>query len=88
MRRPLSEIIDSAPARITGRQLRAARIMAGKTRKQLADDAGLSEVTVIAHEQRGDEPITAQLQTRLSLIEALHQAGVRLTDSGAERIAP
>lgn len=89
MGRSIAEIIDSTPVIITGRQLRAARIMAGLSRKEWADAAGLSEGTVIAHEQQGEHPITAQLQTKLSLVEALFQAGVVLGDNETvKRIAP
>jgi Helix-turn-helix len=45
----LAAVADKLPSVFTGRQLRAARALAGLSRKALADMAGISPVTIEAN---------------------------------------
>ncbi len=59
---------------ITAQQIRAARAMVGLTQKQLADAAGISEMSV-KNIERGTTP-DPRVSTIMALRKALETAGV------------
>jgi transcriptional regulator with XRE-family HTH domain len=82
---------------VTGRQLRAARILAGLTQKQLAKAAGVHERAARYWELKEDkaptstlsslEKIEAVLRDHGVIVFATPTAGVRLaTDVAAQRV--
>ncbi len=64
------------PSIVSGRQLRAARVLAGLTQAQLAAKAGFHERACRYWEGRGDEPPTSVPSTLEKINEALKAVGV------------
>ena len=60
---------------ITGRQLRAARVLAGLTQRGLADELGVNERAVRFWERKHDRPPTSSPNLR-RIEEALQRRGV------------
>jgi DNA-binding XRE family transcriptional regulator len=69
------------PSLKVGRQLQAARVLAGYDRTGLADASGVSTFTIRRLEQQ--DRIAAHSTTLDALEKALAAAGVVLTDDGA-----
>jgi DNA-binding XRE family transcriptional regulator len=67
----------------TGRQLQAARVMAGLTQAQLAELAGISRATLMNIESGETEP---RLATYRAIVFALEDAGVTITEDGVKRV--
>ena len=63
-----------------GRQLRAARVMAGLNQRQLAKAAGIAANTLGAMEGRDLETFRADFATVQAVQRALERAGVQLLD--------
>jgi transcriptional regulator with XRE-family HTH domain len=61
---------------VTGRQLRAARILAGLTQKQLAQAVGVHERAVRYWELKEDQAPTSTLFLLREIEAALHSHGV------------
>jgi transcriptional regulator with XRE-family HTH domain len=60
---------------VTGRQLRAARVLAGLTQQGLAGELGVNERAVRFWERKHDRPPTSSPNLR-RIEEALHRRGV------------
>jgi DNA-binding XRE family transcriptional regulator len=69
MRNPTTNIVS-------GRQLRAARVLAGLTQAQLARQAGFHERACRYWEARGDDPPTTVTQSLARIEAALGRNGV------------
>jgi transcriptional regulator with XRE-family HTH domain len=61
---------------ISGRQLRAARVLAGLTQRQLADAIGVHERAVRYWEAKEDRPPTSTLEFLMRMEAALRDHGV------------
>jgi transcriptional regulator with XRE-family HTH domain len=61
---------------ISGRQLRAARVLAGLTQRQLADAIGVHERAVRYWEAKEDRPPTSTLKFLMRMEAALRDHGV------------
>jgi transcriptional regulator with XRE-family HTH domain len=64
-----------------GRQLKAARALAGVSQKKLATIAGVSANTIGAMERAGIKPFRADFGTVQSVQRALEGIGVELLDN-------
>jgi transcriptional regulator with XRE-family HTH domain len=74
--------------RITGSQLAAARTLAGLTRHDLAEKAGLSYHSIRAWERSSNGIPEATYSYLCRAFEALEDAGVRFTDGGVQLQRP
>jgi transcriptional regulator with XRE-family HTH domain len=70
--------------RITGSQLAAARVLAGLTRRDLAERASLSYHAIRAWELSSNGIPEATYSYLCRAFEALEDAGVRFTDGGVQ----
>jgi transcriptional regulator with XRE-family HTH domain len=61
---------------ISGRQLRAARVLAGLTQRQLADAIGVHERAVRYWEAKENRPPTSTLEFLMRMEAALRDRGV------------
>jgi transcriptional regulator with XRE-family HTH domain len=61
---------------ISGRQLRAARVLAGLTQRQLANAIGVHERAVRYWEAKEDQPPTSTLEFLMLMEAALRDHGV------------
>lgn len=57
MNSKFAEILENSPEMITGRQLRAARVLAELTQAQLAQKVGVSAAKIAQYEKRRKLPI-------------------------------
>jgi DNA-binding transcriptional regulator YiaG len=64
------------PEIVSGRQLRAARVLAGLTQAQFAAKAGFHERACRYWESMGDKPPTSVRSTLVKICEALKTQGV------------
>jgi transcriptional regulator with XRE-family HTH domain len=76
--------------RVTGSQIAAARALAGLTRHELAERAGLSYHSIRAWERSSNALPEATYSYLCRAIETLEATGVRFTDCGVhlQRTAP
>ena len=76
--------------RLTGSQLAAGRTLAGLTRQELAERAGLSYHSIRAWERSSNGIPEATYSHLCRAVEALEATGVRFSDGGVylERTAP
>ena len=74
--------------RITGSQLAAARTLAGLTRHDLAEKAGLSYHSIRAWERSSNGVPEATYSYLCRAFEALEAEGVRFTDGGVQLQRP
>jgi transcriptional regulator with XRE-family HTH domain len=76
--------------KLTGNQLRASRALAGLTRDELANRAGLSRDVLRSWEVSSHSIVPAQYQMLCRAIEALEAEGIRFSDDGVhlQRTAP
>jgi transcriptional regulator with XRE-family HTH domain len=72
------------PKHITGRQLQAARVLAGLRAEDLAKAAGIGLATVRRAESRGGETVVMTANNLAALIRALDEAGVLLLERNGE----
>jgi transcriptional regulator with XRE-family HTH domain len=79
----LAEILSNSPEKLTGRQIRAARIFAGKTQGELAKKMGISPRRLIDAEAAGSAPIEIRPEraTIIALITIFLEWGVRFTEN-------
>jgi DNA-binding transcriptional regulator YiaG len=70
--------------RVTGSQIAAARTLAGLTRHELAERAGLSYHSIRAWERSSNGIPEATYSYLCRAFEALEDAGVRFTDGGVQ----
>jgi hypothetical protein len=70
--------------KLTGNLFRAGRALAGLTRDDLANRAGLSRDVLRSWEVSSGSIIPAQYQMLCRAIEALEAEGVRFTDDGVQ----
>jgi hypothetical protein len=73
--------------KLTGNQFRAGRALAGFTRDDLANRAGLSRDVLRCWEVSSESIVPAQYQMLCRAIEALEDAGVRFSNSGLANAA-
>jgi DNA-binding XRE family transcriptional regulator len=73
--------------KLTGYLFRAGRALAGLTRDDLANRAGLSRDVLRTWEVSSDSIVPAQYQMLCRAIEALEDAGVRFSDGGVSSAA-
>jgi hypothetical protein len=64
------------PKTITGRQLQAARVLAGLTAQELSSASSVGIATLRRAEARAEGPITMTPNNVLAVIKALENAGV------------
>jgi transcriptional regulator with XRE-family HTH domain len=83
MRQPTTNIVS-------GRQLRAARVLAGLTQAQLAQQAGFHERACRYWEARGDDPPTTTPSSLAKIEAALGRNGVAVfrDPTPGARLAP
>jgi transcriptional regulator with XRE-family HTH domain len=76
--------------KVTGNLFRAGRALAGLTRDDLANRAGLSRDVLRSWEVSSDSIVPAQYQMLCRAIEALESEGVRFSEDGVrlQRTAP
>jgi len=76
--------------KVTGNLFRAGRALAGLTRDDLANRAGLSRDVLRSWEVSSDSVVPAQYQMLCRAIEALESEGVRFSEDGVrlQRMAP
>ena len=76
--------------RITGNLFHAARALAGFTREDLANRAGLSRDVLYSWETSSDALVPAQYQMLCRALDVLESEGVRFSDGGVhlQRAAP
>jgi len=76
--------------KLTGNLFRAGRALAGLTRDDLANRAGLSRDVLRSWEVSSDSVVPAQYQMLCRAIEALESEGVRFSEDGVrlQRMAP
>jgi len=76
--------------RITGNLFHAARALAGLTRDNLANRAGLSRDVLYSWETSSDALVPAQYQMLCRALDVLEDAGIRFSDGGVhlQRPAP
>ena len=76
--------------RITGNLFHAARALAGLTRDNLANRAGLSRDVLYSWETSSDALVPAQYQMLCRALDVLEGEGIRFSDGGVhlQRIAP
>ena len=68
--------------KLTGNLFRAGRALAGLTRDDLANRAGLSRDVLRSWEVSSESIVPAQYQMLCRAIDALEDAGVRFSDNG------
>jgi hypothetical protein len=78
----LDENFTMSLPKLTGNLFRAGRVLAGLTRDDLANPAGLSRDVLRTWEVSSDTIVPAQYQMLCRAIEALEDAGVRFSDGG------
>jgi transcriptional regulator with XRE-family HTH domain len=71
--------------KLTGNLFRAGRALAGLTRDDLANRAGLSRDVLRSWEVSSDSLIPAQYQLLCKAIEALESEGVRFSEDGVSK---
>ena len=78
------------PTKLTGNLFRAGRALAGLTRDDLADRAGLSRDVLRTWEVSSHSIVPAQFQLLGRALDVLEAAGVRFSDDGVhlQRPAP
>jgi transcriptional regulator with XRE-family HTH domain len=78
------------PTKLTGNLFRAGRALAGLTRDDLADRAGLSRDVLRTWEVSSDGVVPAQFQLLGRALDVLEAEGVRFSDNGVslQRPAP
>jgi transcriptional regulator with XRE-family HTH domain len=76
--------------KLTGNLFRAGRALAGLTRDDLANRAGLSRDVLRSWEVSSESIVPAQYQMLCRAIDALEAEGIRFTDGGVhlQRPAP
>jgi transcriptional regulator with XRE-family HTH domain len=76
--------------KLTGNLFRAGRTLAGLTRDDLANRAGLSRDVLRSWEVSSESIVPAQYQMLCRAVEALEAKGIRFTDGGVhlQRTAP
>lgn len=67
---------------VTGRQLVAARALAGWTRDDLGRKAKITGWTVTRLEQAGTNVVTSRTQTLQAILQAFEAVNIRFTDTG------
>ena len=67
---------------ITGRQLVAARALAGWTRDDLGAKAKVTGWTVTRMEKAGTNVVTSRTQTLQAVLRAFEEVHIRFTDTG------
>jgi transcriptional regulator with XRE-family HTH domain len=70
------------PTKLTGNLFRAGRALAGLTRDDLADRAGLSRDVLRTWEVSSNSVIPAQFQLLGRALDVLEAEGVRFSDNG------
>src|SRR5262245_62489153 len=88
--RSIDENFPMSLPKLTGNLFRAGRALAGLTRDDLANRAGLSRDVLRSWEVSSESIVPAQYQMLCRAIDALEDAGVRFSDSGVylQRPAP
>jgi transcriptional regulator with XRE-family HTH domain len=71
--------------KLTGNLFRAGRALAGLTRDDLANRAGLSRDVLRSWEVSSDSIVPAQYQMLCRAIEALESEGVRFSEDGVSK---
>jgi hypothetical protein len=86
----LDENFTMSLPKLTGSLFRAGRALAGLTREDLANCAGLSRDVLRSWEVSSDSIVPAQYQMLCRAIEALEAEGIRFSDCGVhlQRTAP
>jgi transcriptional regulator with XRE-family HTH domain len=74
--------------KLTGNLFRAGRALAGLTRDDLANRAGLSRDVLRTWEISSESIVPAQYQMLCRAIEALEAEGIRFSDSGVHLQRP
>jgi len=72
--------------KLTGNLFRAGRALAGLTRDDLANRAGLSRDVLRSWEVSSDSIVPAQYQMLCRAIEALETEGVRFSETGVHLV--
>ena len=75
-----------AIAKISGNQFRAARVLLGWTRDDLAVRSGLSRDVLRSWECSSDNIVPAQYVYLCKAIEVLERAGARFNETGVDRV--
>jgi hypothetical protein len=66
--------------KITGRQLQAARVLAGLTAQELAHAASIGVATLKRAEARGEADVTMTANNLSAVVRALEKAGIALIE--------
>ena len=74
--------------KLTGNLFRAGRALAGLTRDDLANRAGLSRDVLRSWEISSESIVPAQYQMLCRAIDALEAEGIRFTDGGVQLQRP
>jgi transcriptional regulator with XRE-family HTH domain len=74
--------------KLTGNLIRAGRALAGFTRDDLAERAGLSRDVLRSWEVSSESIVPAQYQMLCRAVDALEDVGVRFTDDGVRLQRP
>jgi DNA-binding XRE family transcriptional regulator len=74
--------------KLTGNLFRAGRALAGLTRDDLANRAGLSRDVLRSWEVSSESIVPAQYQMLCRAIDALEAEGIRFSDSGVHLQRP
>jgi len=74
--------------KLTGNLFRAGRALAGLTRDDLANRAGLSRDVLRSWEVSSNSIVPAQYQMLCRAIEALEAEGIRFSDGSVHRQCP
>jgi transcriptional regulator with XRE-family HTH domain len=74
--------------KLTGNLIRAGRALAGLTRDDLAERAGLSRDVLRSWEVSSDALVPAQYQMLCRAVEALEAEGIRFSDNGVQLHRP
>jgi DNA-binding XRE family transcriptional regulator len=76
-----------AEMQLSGRQLKAARVLAGCSQEQLAEEAGILRETLIRIESSGLEPVISRDQTVALVLAALGRHNVMLVPNGCVMVS-
>ena len=79
-------VSEKVRAMFTGNQVWAARVLAGLSREDAAERAGISLETLTDIESRGGAALSADETTTMRLVRALGEVGVEFDDGPGVRL--